>query len=250
MLSLPDRQLAENLAQKSAVIIKSAQGDAYPAYANGDRRKRPLRWVSRESFQQLTSFGGLQSTEEGYRVSESFARRLKSGGTHAGQHRNMEERELYIPGGVKRPVRRNIGMSAFERLCGRMDIDGKPLLSAAEQEAGKMLAQDFANAGYAHVSTQNYQSAGEDRRAYNGAEEDNHIRRIDAGKRLSSAKAAMGDGLDKAVLAVCCHDQRLEQIERSEKWAAGSGLTLLKLGLSRLAKYYGTQAGSKHQIKG
>lgn len=249
MLSLPDRQLAEKLACKNAVIIKSAQGDAYPAYAYGDRRKRPLRWVSRESFQQLTSFGGLQSTEQGFRVSESFARRLKSGGTHAGQHRNMEERELYVPGGVKRPVRRNMGMSAFERLCGRVDNEGKALLGAAEQEAGKRLAQDFAYAGYAHVAIQNYQSAGEDRRGYNGAEEDNHIRRIDAGKRLSAAKAAMGEGLDKAVLAVCCHDQRLEQIERSEKWAAGSGLTLLKMGLSRLAKHYGTQAGSGYHMR-
>ncbi|WP_026941689.1 DUF6456 domain-containing protein [Hellea balneolensis] len=243
MLSLPDRKLAENLAYKNAVIIKSAQGDAYPAYAYGDRRKRPLRWISRESFQQLTSFGGLQSTDQGYRVSESFARRLKSGGAHSAQHRDMEERELYVPSGVKRSVRRNIGMSAFERLCGRTDKEGEPLLSASLQEAGKMLAQDFAHAGYAKVKTQNYQSAGEDWRSYNGGEEDNHIRRIDAGKRLSAAKAAMGEGLDKAVLAVCCHDQRLEQIERAEQWAAGSGLTLLRMGLTRLAKHYGTQAG-------
>jgi len=243
MLSLPDRQLAENLAQKSAVIIKSAQGDAYPAYANGDRRKRPLRWVSRESFQQLTSFGGLQSTDDGYRVSESFARRLKSGGGHAGQHRNMEERELYIQGGVKRPVRMNTGMSAFERLCRRADPQGAAFLSPAQQEAGQRLAQDFARAGYAQVATQNYMSAGEDKRGYNGGAEDGHIRRIDAGKRLSAAKAAMGEGLDKAVLAVCCHDQRLEQIERAEKWAVGSGLTLLKMGLSRLVTHYGTQAG-------
>jgi len=52
----------------------------------------------------------------------------------------------------------------------------------------------------------------------------------------------MGEGLDRAVLAVCCHDQRLEQVERAETWARGTGLTLLKMGLTLLVKHYGTQA--------
>lgn len=216
---------------------------AYPAYAQGDRRKRPLRWVSRESFQNLTSFGGLQSAENGFRVSESFARRLKSGDSHARQHRTLEDREIYIEAGVKRTASFNSSLTAFDRLCRRAHHNGQPLLSAAEQEAGYRLIRDHERAGHGHIVTQNYMSAGADKTGYGGAVEDGYVARIDAGKRLASAKAAMGEGLDKAVLAVCCHDQRLEQIERTEKWAAGSGLTLLKMGLNRLIKHYGSAAG-------
>ena len=243
MLSPSDHILAQQLADKSAVIIPSEQSDAYPAYAFGDRRKRPVRWVSRESFQKLTSFGGLQSTPQGYCVSKSFARRLKSGGGHAGQHRHMEDKEIYIEGGVKRPVRINGGLSAFDRICRRTDNRGKALLSAAQQEAGRRLMQDYALAGHGHIASQNYMSAGEDKSVYSGSVENTHIRRLDAGKRYEAAKTAMGEGLDKAVLALCCHDQRLEQIERTEKWASGTGLTLLRMGLTLLVKHYGTQAG-------
>jgi len=235
--------LAEHLAKNNAVIFKIPSAGAYPAYAQGDRRKRPLRWVSRESFQNLTSFGGLQSAENGFRVSDSFARRLKSGDSHARQHRRLEEREIYIEAGVRRTASVNASLTAFDRLCRLADPHGVALLSKAEQEAGCRLIGDYERAGHGHISTQNYMSAGADKTGYAGGAEDGHIARIDAGTRFTAAKAAMGEGLDKAVLAVCCHDQHLEQIERAEKWAAGSGLTLLKMGLTRLVKHYGSAAG-------
>jgi len=243
MLSLSDHQLARDLADHQAIIIKSNSADAYPAYANGDRRKRPVRWVSDESFRALTSLGELQAGPRGYCVTESFIRRLNAGDTHAGQHRHMEERDIYIDSGVKRPVRINSGITAFDRLCRRNDRRGEALLTCAEQEAGQRLIRDYALAGHGHVATQNYINAGEDKGGYSGGVEDSYIRRLDAAKRFEAAKAAMGKGLDKAVLAVCCHDHRLEQIERAEKWANGTGLTLLKMGLTLLVKHYGTQAG-------
>ena len=243
MLSLTDHQLARDLAVHRAVIIKERAADAYPAYAFGDRRKRPLRWVSDESFRNLSSFGGLESGKHGYGVTESFLRRLNAGNHHASQHRDMEEREVYIESGVKRPARINRGMNAFDRLCRRNDRRGQALLSPAQQEAGRRLMRDYAEAGHGHIGTQNYMSAGEDRQINRGGAEEALIRRLDAGKSFEAAKAAMGEGLDKAVLAVCCHDQRLEQIERTEKWARGTGLTLLRMGLTLLVKHYGTQAG-------
>jgi len=243
MLSPSDHQLARDLADHRAIIIKDERADAYPAYAYGDRRKRPLRWVSDESFRNLTSFGGLEAGARGYCVTESLVRRLKAGDNHAQQHRDMEEREIYIDSGVRRPARINGGMSAFDRLCRRKDRRGANLLTPAQQEAGRSFMRDYALAGHGHVATQNYMSAGEDKTAYSGGTEEAYIRRLDASKRFESAKSAMGEGLDKAVLSVCCHDQRLEQIERAEKWASGTGLTLLKMGLTLLVKHYGTQAG-------
>ena len=243
MLSLSDHKLAKDLAAHRAVIIKDTPADAYPAYAYGDRRKRPLRWVSDQSFRNLTSFGGLEASKRGYCVTESFLRRLKAGDSHARQHRDMEERDIYIDSGVKRPVRINMGMNAFEHLSRRKDRNGTALLTAAQQEAGRRLMRDYAAAGHGHIATQNYMSAGEDRQINKGKAEDAHIRRLDASQSFDTAKSAMGEGLDKAVLAVCCHDQRLEHIERAEHWASGTGLTLVKMGLTRLVKHYGTQAG-------
>lgn len=231
------------MAENDAVIYKTTSASAYPAYAYGDRRKRPLRWVSQESFQQLTSFGGLKSAEKGFRISNSFARRLKSGGLHAFQHRVIEEREVYIDGGVKRSASINMHLTAFSRLCQRKNDKGEFFLSKAEQEAGHRLIRDYERAGYGHISTQNYMRAGEDKTRYAGNAENNHIERIDAVNRFEASKAVLGEGLDRAVLAVCCHDHRLGQVERAENWARGSGLTLFKMGLTRLVKHYGTQAG-------
>ncbi len=245
MLSPADHQLARDLAHYRAIIIMDERADAYPAYAYGDRRKRPLRWVSDKSFRNLSSFGGLEAGARGYCVTESFLRRLKAGDNHARQHRDMEEREIYIEGGVKRPVRVNAGMTAFDRLCRRKKSGGEALLSTAQQEAGRRFMNDYARAGHTQVATQNYMSAGEDKTGYSGGAEDAHIRRLDAETRFEAAKSAIGEGLDKAVLAICCHDHRLEQIERAEKWANGTGLTLLKMGLTRLVKHYGTQAGRR-----
>lgn len=242
MLTVSDRHLAQHLAANNAIIIRTERADAYPAYAFGDRRKRPLRWVSDESFRCLTSFGGLESVGQGYGIRHSFLRRLKSG-SHAGQHRAMEERELYLDSGVKRPVSLNTKMSALERLCATTDRDGEPLLSTAQEEAGRRLAKDYNRSGQGYVGTQNYQSAGADKTGYDGDVEDAQINRLDAAARLKAAKDAIGEGLDTAVMAVCCYDYQLDHVERAESWAAGSGLTVLKMGLTRLVKHYGTAAG-------
>ena len=60
MLSSSDMKLAQQLNQHKAVIMKSG-GDAYPAYPFGDRRKRPICWVSQDSFKALSSFGGIET---------------------------------------------------------------------------------------------------------------------------------------------------------------------------------------------
>lgn len=194
MLSLADHQLARDLAVHRAIIIKESPADAYPAYAFGDRRKRPLRWVSDESFRNLSSFGGLEAGKHGYGVTESLLRRLKARDNHANQHRDMEEREVYIESGVKRPARFNTSMNAFDRLCRRNDRRGQALLSPAQQEAGRRLMRDYAVSGHGHVATQNYMSAGEDRQINKGCAEEALIRRLDADKSFEAAKLAMGEG--------------------------------------------------------
>jgi len=242
MLSVTDIHLARRLSDHKAVIIKNEASAVFPAYPFGDRRKHPISWVSRESFQNLTSFGGLEVYEYGYRVKASFENRLQKDGDHNRQHSDIEEREVYVAGGVKRPARMNRALSALDRLARRKDKLGEPLLSKAEYEAGQRFMQDYARAGHGHIATQNYMSAGEDKTDYAGDKEDSYLYRIDASTRLERARKEVGPGLDKAVISVCCLDYSLEEVERAESWAVNSGLTILKMGLGRLVVFYGTEA--------
>ena len=242
MLSASDMKLVQQLDRHKAVIMTS-DSDAYPAYPHGDRRKRPVCWVSQDSFKTLSSFGGIKQNESGYGLVSSFARRCRAGGDFASQHRNIEEREVYLSSGVRRSAKINRALSPLDRLYRRRDKTGTSLLNEAEYEAGQRFAQDYAMAHYDHIPTQNYMSAGADSaKTYTGRVD--HIDcQIDARKRLEKAKAIIGPGLEKAVIAICCFEKSLEQVERAEKWAASSGLTILKMGLSALADHYGTRAG-------
>lgn len=241
-LPLSDNHLAQRLAKHQALIIKSGT-DAFPAYPRGDRRKRPICWVSQNSFKALSSFGVLEQQGEGFAIARSFSKRSAANKNYANQHRDIEEREIFVQSGVKRPTRINTSLSALDRLYRRRDRDGQTLLSSAEYEAGRRYAQDYALAGYAHISTQNYQSAGEDKSHYSDRNSEVLNRKIDARRRLETADALIGRGLNKALIAVCCMDKSLSEVERAEKWAASSGLTILKMGLSALVDHYGTQAG-------
>jgi len=69
---------------------------------------------------------------------------------------------------------------------------------------------------------------------------------LERGKKwLSAAEVEAGYALirDYARLAFCCRQDELEAVERQERWAAGSGKQIVKLGLARLAELYGTAPG-------
>ncbi len=186
---------------------------------------------------------GIEKSSFGYGLVKSFARRCEAGGDFAGQHRTIKERDVYLESGAKRKARFNRALSALDRLYQRCDKSGATLLSDAEYEAGRHFAKDYALAHYDYIKTQNYVSAGVDGTRSSDGNTDYLDRRIDARARLEKAKAAIGPGLQKAVIAVCCLDKSLDTVERTEHWAASSGLTVLKLGLQALADYYGTRAG-------
>ncbi len=247
MLSHHDTVLVRRLCQNEAVIVPKGRIDVHPAYAKGDRRKRPAFWVTQESFARLQSMGGLASKGAGFVIAESLAKRIgkPSGNPFADQHRDIEEREIYVESGVRRPARFNKALSALDRLARRSDKTGRLLLTKPEYEAGQCFARDYALSGYDRVATQNYMNAGEDKTGWSGREEHILQSRIDARTRLKRARDTLGAGLDTAVIAVCCLDQNLEQVERAENWAKASGLTVLKMGLGQLVTLYGTQVGQK-----
>lgn len=247
MLSPHQIQILRRLLHHKAVISLNTGCDAMPARPLGDKRKRPLFWVPVKDVQALESYGALELHKGGYCVAKTAERRLKHGrdGTARQQHFDLEEREVYVEGGVKRKASVNTRLTALDRLARRTDYDGRPLLEAPLVEAGQRITRDYHASGHGLSATQRYDTAGVEAGGNNNSAEDQFIRAADAKARVQDARDAMGAGLDVAVIAVCCLDHSLESVERTERWAAGSGLTILKLGLKKLSAHYGTVAGVK-----
>lgn len=247
MLSQHQIQILRRLLHHEAVIFVNTGCDAMPAKPGGDKRKRPLFWVPVKDVQMLLSYGALELHKDGYRVAKTAERRLKHGrdGSAAQQHYDLEEREVYVQGGVKRKAAVNTRLTALDRLARRTDYDGRPLLDAPLVEAGQRITRDYHASGHGLTATQRYDIAGVDDGGNRNSAEDQFIKAADAKLRVQEAREAMGSGLDVAVITVCCLDQSLESVERAERWASGSGLTVLKLALTKLSTHYGTIAGVK-----
>ncbi len=251
MITYKQTQILRQLLHHKASINVADGCDAFPAHPNGDRRKRPAFWVSAADLLALKSYGSIELGVSGYEVVPSVKRRLLKGKneTVSQQHYDLQEQEFYVAGGVKRAARVNRRLSALDRLAHRTDMNGHPLLDASLIEAGLRLARDYHGSGHGIAPTQRYESAGVDDGRGGNRVEDQFIRATDAKARLRAARDAMGTGLDTAVIAVCCLDQSLDAVEQAEQWASGTGLTILKMGLSRLAEHYGTVAGMQPDYK-
>jgi len=248
MLSAQDMRIIHRIMEHKGLVDGATRSDARKVFPNGDRRKRPVFWLTDKEVRRLMSEDALKKTPKGYVITPSLARRIRLGKDGAyGQHQDCTPQDIYIPAGVIRKADVNTRANALERLARKKDGQGQFILSPAEVEAGRRLAKDYALAGLGHVSTQNYMSAGADGGDRKGRQEDKILRSMTARTRIKAAEAAMGEGLDKAVIAVCCHDESLDSVERAEHWVKSSGLTILKLGLSRLVKLYGTEVGVRPQ---
>jgi hypothetical protein len=139
--------------------------------------------VRAEDLRALRAEGAVELAASGYRVASSVARRLKHGkdGTVRYQHYDLEDREMYVQGGVKRKASVNRRLSALDRLAHRTDMHGEPILAAALIEAGKRIAKDYNATGHGLTATQRYDSSGvqTDSAARGNAVEDGYIRTAD-----------------------------------------------------------------------
>lgn len=222
-------------------LIEAAPDNAArKVFPRGDKRKRPAFWLTCEDFTRLERSGVLQETPRGFVVKDEVSRRMRRG--VSGQHSDTEERDVYLPDGSLRKAAFNTRSSALERLARKRGRDGRLILNAAEIEAGRRLAQDYARAGYGDIRTQNFESPSVDGGDRNGATEKRLLASMTAKTRYLAARHALGEGLESAVVAVCCRDEDLSAVERAENWAKASGLSILKIGSSRLVTLYGTNA--------
>ena len=144
--------------------------------------------------------------------------------------------------GVRRTVSVNLAESPLGWLARRRGRDGRPLISAAQVEAGERLRSDFELAGMTPRLVRGYDASpvsGGRRSA--PASPDPTSAQIDARRRLQAAVAAAGPGLSDVLIRVCCFLEGLEEAERQLGWPTRSAKVVLSIALDRLADHYAGQ---------
>ena len=239
-MTLDEQQLIQTLMQHRAEIHSSGFGNIHAAYPAGNRRRKPVCWIEKDTLTRMLCNGWLERRDNWVRVSAALKGKLA--GENKTQADHLCGREAYIPDAMP-PARAPRRVPVLLRIARQTLPGGQPALSAAQVEAGQHFAKDYALGGLGFVATQNYEAASVEGGDRHGKAEDAIIMRMDRRKRVSEAISCLGPGLDRALIAVCCEDWPLEQLERTEKWAKYTGRTILALALDRLVDFYGTRPG-------
>lgn len=228
------RRLRRALARPGARVVE--QAGRYVVRAGADGRRRASCAVGPEAFAVLANEGALSPAGDGAWV---LARTAPAEDVVADRPRLlMGEREVIEPDGslVKRAV--NLGESPLDWLARRRTASGKPLLTRGEHAAGERLRADFHAAGVTSGLTMDWDApprGSAPRGPGSGPGERARLAR----DRLHRALEAAGPGLREIVERVCLAESSLEAAERALGHPRRSGKTLLKLGLQRVAAFYG-----------
>ena len=252
--------MVRDIHKVDGLIAQDRQGADYPVFPHRDKRKRPVIWLEQAGFHWLRGQGMIEPHTRGYVLTRSVVQRLDAGRGGAGdiglstglgedadrQHQRREARDIYTPDRVIRAANINTRTTPLDRLARRVGREANNrFLSAAEIEAGNALARDYHRAGEGRIGSQDFTNPGVDGGDRNGAAERAMLARITASTRLRTAREILGPDLAPALIALCCRQENLDEIERVENWAAGSGKQIIKLGLARLVGLYGTEVGSR-----
>jgi len=232
--------ILRDIHKVDGLIATQPQGQDHPVFPYRDKRKRPVIWIEHAGFKWLRGQKMITPHMRGFVLSEAVTKRLKNGENAVSE----ATRETYVPDATRPAANFNRRSTPLERLARRAGRErGRRWLSGAELEAGLALARDYIRAGEGQIATQDFLSAGVDGGDRNGAAERAMLSRITANTRLRTAREILGSDLAPGLIALCCRQESLEEVERTEHWAAGSGKQIVKLGLARLVRLYGTEAG-------
>jgi len=235
----------KSAAQSYAVIDNTRSANLFAVYARGDRRRRPMGWMSNNDVNVLYQYGHLKRIKKGLTFTYNAERALledrwcldvKSGQIHD------KDKIVYVPSGLQRRVKNRDNTQILKRLAKERDPKGRTFFSSDELEAGAHFQRDYNRAYGIGRETQDFTSVHVDYTRQN-QEELAAVSRLDAGQSYKQAKAALGSGLDQAVDVICGAGKSFERLEREQYWARGSGRIILKLALQRLVEYYGTRPG-------
>jgi hypothetical protein len=131
-----------------------------------------------------------------------------------------------------------------QQLRNRRDRGRKPLLTDAEVQAGKRLAEEFIRGAMQPRVTANWDTGAvvdRQKRAAPGAAQNLSDGASRSQDNVRRALDAVGPGLQGVLVDVCCFELGLEVIESNHCWARGTARTVLQIALTQLAEHYGLQ---------
>lgn len=124
----------------------------------------------------------------------------------------------------------------------RLDRDGRPMIDAAQFEAGERLRADLWLAGLTPRTTQSWSGLpgmrGTPRSTPGGCASMSDTL-VAARQRVSRALAAVGPELGHILVDVCGHLRGLEDVEIEHGWPKRSAKLVLVKALTALARHYG-----------
>ncbi len=246
-LSEPGACLAVAPGMESAVVVRETADGRTVRTAVLDRgiaEAMALRdWIAGENVGQIARHTITPAGRAALKrmLAEETAARTDAGDDRfACQHREMETREIPVPGpeGQARRVRYNAAESPLSALARRRDKSGQPFLPADLVAAGERLREDFEVAQMGPRVTQNWDrflTAG----AEGGSRPGDGLRGPEAARaRVMAALSDLGPGLGDVALRCCCFLEGLEQAEKRMGWSARSGKIVLRIALQRLKRHY------------
>lgn len=244
-----DVNFLKSAAQSYAVIDDKRTVGLCAVYARGDRRCRPMGWISQADVSALYQHGHLKPIKKGLAFTYTAERALLENRWRLSADAvrgHDEDQEVYVPSGVKRHVKTRHHTQILTRLAKDCDTKGRRFFSADELEAGARFQRDYDRAFGTGVGAQNFTPLQVDVTRQN-QEELSAVARLDASQSYRQAKAVLGAGLEQAIDVICGEGKSFSRLEREQYWARGSGRTILKLALQRLAEHYGTRPGRAAQ---
>ena len=124
-------------------------------------------------------------------------------------------------------------------LARRRGPGGKPLIDAAQFQAGERLRADFTRAGLTPRVTSNWEAPiAQGRRAGGAGMAAFSDSVLAARERVSMTLEVVGPEFAGLLLDVCCFLKGLETVERERGWPQRTAKIVLGLALDRLARHY------------
>lgn len=164
----------------------------------------------------------------------------------AAQHRELGTRRIAIAGAADEIVTVNHAESPLAWLRRRRGRDGEPILDEGQFAAGERLRADHAFGAIVPGmrgmawSALGSGAGGPSARDPRGGLVELTDATLAARARLERAIREVGPELAGVLIDVCCELKGLEQVERERRWPPRSAKVVLLLGLTRLARHYGT----------
>jgi len=169
----------------------------------------------------------------------------------AAQHRILATATIVDDRAARHTVTVNASESPLAWLRRRKGRDGRPLIDAAEFEAGERLRADYTRGQLMPRVTANWTAAvARGRRDGAGGMVEITDAALAARRRVEGALAAIGPELGGLLVDFCCFLKGLEEIERERQWPARSAKLVLRVGLAGLARHYGLSQTARGRAAG